>query len=181
MGESNQIWFGRQYCLERRLDGLCLGMHREVQHTRKYVSKFFRFGWVALPPRPPRFWLGGAKPPRAAMETHPVHEYWEQLDVSCHQWGFCDDRFQPQQLEHVTNTFNFHGFSHFLFPDIHLKSLSSVSMFISICCKYMLTNKLLTQRGLPFSLHGKPESMKNHPKSNEKQWKFKDFSNLSNL
>ena len=59
--------------------------------------------------------------------------------------------FQPRQPGHVFNTFNFQGFSHSLFPNIHLKSLTSASMFISICCKCILTNKLLTQRGLPFS------------------------------
>ena len=105
------------------------------------------------------FWLGGAAflaeggkaSPDLQWKTHPVHKYWVQPDASCHQWGFCDDMFQPRQPGHVFNTFNFQGFSHSLFPNIHLKSFPSASMFISKCCKCILTNKLLTQRGLPFS------------------------------
>ena len=57
----------------------------------------------------------------------------------------------PQRPEHVSNMFNLKGFSHCLFPTTPLKSLSSVSLFISISYKYVLTTKLLTQRGLPFS------------------------------
>ena len=32
------------------------------------ISKNFRFGWGALPPRPPGFWLGGQSPPRPPPE-----------------------------------------------------------------------------------------------------------------
>ena len=103
------------------------------------------------PPDPPVFGWGGKAPPDLQWKTHPVHKYWVQPDASCHQWGFCDDMFQPRQPGHVFNTFNFQGFSHSLFPNIHLKSFPSASMFISKCCKCILTNKLLTQRGLPFS------------------------------
>ena len=151
------------------------------QLTRKLLFFFQIFFGFRCSPDPPVLGWGGKAPPDLQWKTHPVHKYWVQLDVSCHQWGFCDDRLQPPQPGHVTNTFNFQGFSHFLFPNMHLKSLTSAPMFISICCKYSLTNKFLTQRGLPFSSPWKPESMKNHQKSDEKQWKFEDFSNISNL
>ena len=120
-----------------------------------FVSYFFRKFWVLAGgrclPDPPVFGWGGKAPPDLQWKTHPVHKYWVQPDASCHQWGFCDDMFQPRQPGHVFNTFNFQGFSHSLFPNIHLKSFPSASMFISKCCKCILTNKLLTQRGLPFS------------------------------
>ena len=31
---------------------------------QKFFGKIFGFGWGALPPRPPEFWLGGLRPPR---------------------------------------------------------------------------------------------------------------------
>ena len=116
------------------------------------MSKFFRFWLGGAAPQTPRILAGGASPPQTLLwKTHPVHKHWVQPDASCHQWGFYDDMFQPRQPGHVFNTFNFQGFSHSLFPNIHLKSFPSASMFISKCCKCILTNKLLTQRGLPFS------------------------------
>ena len=45
----------------------------------------------------------------------------------------------------------FTGPLHSLFPNTHGTSLSFFSTFVSVCYKYMLTNELLTQRGLPFS------------------------------
>ena len=115
-------------------------------------SNIFVLALGRCPPDPQVLAGGGGKaPPDLQWKTHPVHKYWVQPDASCHQWGFCDDMFQPRQPGHVFNTFNFQGFSHSLFPNIHLKSFPSASMFISKCCKCILTNKLLTQRGLPFS------------------------------
>ena len=45
-------------------------MERAYTYHIKYMSDFqnfqkkFGFGWGALPPRPPEFWLGGQSPPR---------------------------------------------------------------------------------------------------------------------
>ena len=125
----------------------------ENQVRSGQLSSGHVFGQQATSPRP--VWKGRGTQRHSRMclqwKTHPVHKYWVQPDASCHQWGFCDDMFQPRQPGHVFNTFNFQGFSHSLFPNIHLKSFPSASMFISKCCKCILTNKLLTQRGLPFS------------------------------
>ena len=64
----------------------------------------------------------------------------------------------------------FKGSFHSLFPNTHGKSLSFFSMFISVCYKSMLTNKKLTQRGLPFS--SRWEAWK-HEKCRKSGWKTK--------
>ena len=41
------------------------------QLTRKllfFFQIFFGFGWGALPPRPPGFWLGGQSPPNSSLK-----------------------------------------------------------------------------------------------------------------
>ena len=40
---------------------------------REFFSKFFDFGWGALPPRPPGFWLGGQSPPRPPLNGRSSH------------------------------------------------------------------------------------------------------------
>ena len=141
------------------MGGESFGERTLVSKTQKYFllfrkkfekkQFFFDFGWEALPPRPPGFWLGGQSPHRPAMETHPVHKYWGQLDVSCHP-----------------------------LPKHSFKVILICFYVISICCQYILTNKLLTQRGCPLPLHGKPESMKiikNRMKTMKIQGFFKSF------
>ena len=38
--------------------------HNFQNFSVEKFSKFFGFGWGVLPPRPPKFWLGGLRPPR---------------------------------------------------------------------------------------------------------------------
>ena len=44
------------------------GHFRKISKIWKHIQIFFSFGWEALPPRPPRFWLGGKASPDPALD-----------------------------------------------------------------------------------------------------------------
>ena len=120
----------------------------------KVIFKKKRFGLGAKAPQTHpglSVFSQGAKPPRACNGKHIQFISIEcnlMLRVISEASAMTCSSHNSRDMSSIRSI---QGFSHSLFPNIHLKSLTSASMFISICCKYILTNKLLTQRGLPFS------------------------------